>query len=161
MFLLVLVYFFNCSHILLFFSRKNVVKSSARSSAVLPDDIRFSTFFPVSLMMIWKSPLVYFLFLFIWFDMTCFLWQISRQLICCSLLCKHDIDVVVCTFSKHDLCFWQISFGPNVLVKPRFHRFVGKLDSFLEQSCQAFFVVHCWIDGLPDWGLCLQQGLVL
>ena len=52
------------------FSRMNV----AQSSAVLLDGIGFSTLFPVSLLMIWNSPLVFFLFLFIWFEMTCFSW---------------------------------------------------------------------------------------
>ena len=63
----------NCSHILLiFFSRKNVAKSSVSFSAVLPGGIGLSALFPVSLLMIWKSPLVFFLFSFIWFDTTFF-----------------------------------------------------------------------------------------
>ena len=62
------------AHILLIFSRKNVVKSSASSSAVLSGDLGCSALFPVSLLMIWKSSLVFFLFLFVWFDMTCFFW---------------------------------------------------------------------------------------
>ena len=60
----------NCSHILLIISRKNVTKSSA----VLPGGIGFSALFPVSLLTIWKSLLVFYLFSFIWFDTTCFLW---------------------------------------------------------------------------------------
>ena len=64
----------NCSHILLIFSRENVVRFSASSSAVLPGGIELSALFPVSLLMIQKNPLVFFLSSFIWFDMTCFLW---------------------------------------------------------------------------------------
>ena len=39
----------NCSHILLIFPRKNVEKSSASHSAVLPGGIGFLVLFPVSL----------------------------------------------------------------------------------------------------------------
>ena len=64
----------NCSCIFLIFSRKNVVKSLAISSAVFPGGIGFSALFLVSLLMILEIPLVIFLFSLTCFHMTCFLW---------------------------------------------------------------------------------------
>ena len=130
----------NCSCILFIFSRKNVAKSQPDLQLFCLVALGFQPYLLFTWLMNWKSPLVVFLFSFIWFDMTCLLWNISRQLYKLLSLCGSlPLMLLSVLFLNMISVFDNFPLVSNVLVKPGLYKLVGKCYYLFRSSLVKHF----------------------